>query len=261
MNKLLITGASGFVGIALCKIAKKQSVKVIGMQRRAEKTEDFENISCDLSKKQNFDFLDSYNLSGIIHLAANSDVNACEQAPEESYTLNVEASKSLAAYAKERKIPFVFASSDQVFDGEKGNYQTSDKALPINQYGKQKLEAENECLSFNVNSVICRLPLMLGAHGGYEKNFAANLKEGKVQKLFTDEIRSVAQVEQVCKSLLEALNWEGGRYHLGGPKAMNRYEIGLELAKKYQLDSSLIKPAKQADMVIAAARPKNVSMI
>lgn len=261
MNKLLITGASGFVGAALCKIANKQSFKLLGMQRRAEKTENFESISCDLSKKQNFEFLDAYNLSGIIHLAANSDVNACEQAPEESYTLNVEASRRLAAYAKERKIPFVFASSDQVFDGEKGNYQTTDKALPINQYGKQKLEAENECLRLNINSVICRLPLMLGAHGGYEKNFVTNLKEGKVQKLFTDEIRSVAQVEQVCKSLLDALNWQGGRYHLGGPKAMNRYEIGLELAKKYELTSSLIRPAKQFDVAMAAARPKNVSMV
>lgn len=261
MNKLLITGASGFVGSALCQIAFRQSFGVLGMQRQAGKLENIENILCDLSCTQNYDFLDAYSLGGIIHLAANSDLNACEKSPELSYQLNVIASKNLAAYAKKREIPFVFASSDQVFDGEKGNYTSTDEAVPLNQYGKQKLEAENACLKINANSIICRLPLILGAQGGYEKSFVSNLKEGKIQKLFIDEIRSVAQVEQVCQSLLEALDWEGGRYHLGGPKAMNRYEIGLELAKKHHLDSTLIKQAKQADVVMAAARPKNVSMI
>ncbi|MCB9257163.1 MAG: SDR family oxidoreductase [Chitinophagales bacterium] len=261
MNKLLITGASGFVGTALCRIAINRGFSVLGMQRQASSTASFESLVSDLSKTQSFAFLDRYSLDGIIHLAANSDVNACENFPKESYLLNVVASKNLATYAKKRNIPFVFASSDQVFDGEKGNYSTQDQALPLNQYGKQKLEAENACLASYTKSVVCRLPLMLGAHGGYEKNFIANLKEGKVQKLFTDEIRSVAQVDEIAKSLIEALSWGGGLYHLGGPKPMNRYEIGLYLAEKYHLASALLEPAKQADVSMAAARPKDVSML
>ena len=102
---------------------------------------------------------------------------------------------------------------------------------------------------------------MIGGHGGYELVFIENLKAGKTQILFTDEVRSVEQVETVAEKLIKALNFEGGIYHLGGPKALNRYELGLQLAQKYELGIALIKAGVQADMKMPAARPKNVSMI
>ena len=261
MYKLLITGHTGFVGQALCEAALQKKYQVLGLSRTGSEIMGIINFPRDLSESLNYDFLNQYKLDGIIHLAAISDVNVCEEDPKGSAAINVAASLDLAKYAKSKNIPFVFASTDQVFDGEKGNYTIQDEAKPLNQYGSQKFKAENQIYQVYANSVICRLSLMLGAHGGYEKTFVENLKAGKTQTLFTDEIRSVAKVEDVCSNLLKALSWKGGIYHLGGPKAMNRYELGNALAEKYGLDKGLIKAGLQSDVQMKAARPKDVSMV
>lgn len=261
MNKILITGYSGFLGANVVNILKNKDNKVVGLGRTISELIDFEIITSDLCQIESVDFLKEYGLKGIIHLAANSNVNDCEQNPTESYIVNVKASVLLAEFASKHQIPFVFASSDQVFDGKKGNYQPTDKAEPVNEYGKQKRQAEIKILNANANAVICRLPLMVGKNGGYEKAFVENLKQGKTQTLFTDEIRSVEQVEIVAQKLIKALNFKGGIYHFGGPKAMNRYEIGMMLAKKNGLDVSLLKKGLQSEVKMLAARPSDVSLI
>ena len=58
-----------------------------------------------------------------------------------------------------------------------------------------------------------------------------------------------------------ALNFKGGIYHFGGPKAINRYEIGIMLAEKHQLDKNLLQKGLQSDVKMMAARPSDVSMV
>lgn len=261
MNKILITGHSGFVGENVCQNLQANGNECIGLSRTVSLNTHVDLITSDLSKIKNVEFLEKFVINGIIHLAANSNVNDCEQNPTESYKINVKASVLLAKHAAEKNIPFVFASSDQVFDGRKGNYKPSDEANPINEYGKQKRQAEIEILKVNPNAVVCRLPLMLGEHGGYEKAFVENLKAGKILTLFTDEIRSVEQVEVVAQKLVKALSFKGGFYHFGGPKAINRYEIGLILAEKNGLNKNLLQKGLQIDVKMLAARPKDVSLI
>jgi dTDP-4-dehydrorhamnose reductase len=249
------------VGDNLCRLALKKKIPVLGLSRTGSEIMGIVSLPRDLSQHFTLDSLRSYNINGLIHLAANSNVNDCEEQPSESEQVNVRASLILAQFAKDHQIPFVFASSDQVFDGEKGNYTPEDEAKPLNAYGKQKLKAEQEILKLYPKAVICRLPLMIGPNGGYEKAFVEHVKSGKQQTLFTDEIRSVAKVEEVSEALLSALTWNGGIYHLGGPKALNRYELGLLLAEKHGLNKNLLKPGLQADVQMKAKRPKNVSMV
>jgi len=261
MNKILVTGHSGFVGKNICKELEVNDYEIIGVGRTNQKEYNYQVIKKDLSNIESVDFLENRNIEGVIHLAANSNVNDCELNPNESFKINVEASVLLAEYAAKHNIPFVFTSSDQVFDGKKGNYKPSDNAAPINEYGKQKRAAEIEILKINPNAVICRLPLMIGKNGGYAKAFVENLKASKRQTLFTDEIRSVEQVEVVAQKLVKALNFKGGIYHFGGPKAMNRYEIGVMLAEKYGLDKNLLQKGLQSEVKMLAARPSDVSMV
>ena len=52
-----------------------------------------------------------------------------------------------------RDLPFVFLSSDQVFDGTKGNYVEPDEVNPLNVYGQTKAEAERIVLQNPSHSV------------------------------------------------------------------------------------------------------------
>lgn len=260
MYKILITGHTGFVGNCLCETGLKQGHQVLGLSRTGSEIQGIINFPRDLTQVDDYQFLDNYTLNGIIHLAANSNVNDCEENPQSSEKLNVHASLQLASYAQSKNIPFIFASSDQVFDGSKGNYSPEDEAKPLNQYGTQKLKAETEILKTYPAAVVCRLPLLLGSNGGYEKALVEHLKAGKKQTLFTDEIRSAAQVEEVAMHLLSALSWAGGIYHLGGARPMTRFELGKWIAEKHGLDLSLLQAGLQSDVQMKAARPKDVSL-
>jgi dTDP-4-dehydrorhamnose reductase len=253
MQKILITGSSGFLGQYVLSALPGKFMPVTVNRNSGDFTTDLKNESALRN------VLNQIDVSAVIHLAANGNVNDCELNPDESRLINVRATQILVEWANEKQIPFVFTSTDQVFDGSKGNYSENDDAHPVNEYGKQKLEAEKTVLLHN--GIVCRLPLMTGSKGGYEKSFTENLQQGITQVLFTDEWRAVLHAGQAASGLILALQWPSGIYHLGGAQRINRYELGMKIADKYpHLDKTLIKPGKQADVNFTAKRPADVSL-
>ena len=261
MNKILLTGHNGFLGQYICQRARQNNVQILGVSRTLNPELQATELQLDLSKDNFIDQLKGHAFDGVIHLAANGNIRDCEENAAESQKINVQASRLLAEMAMQREIPMVFTSSDQVFDGSKGGYSPSDKVQPLNEYGMQKLKAEEEIIQVYPAAVVCRMPLMIGSLGGYERALKESLKLGKPQILFTDELRSVLEAKDAAKLILEALDWNGGVYHLPGPVDLNRYELGLMLATKYGLDLNLIQAGKQADMNLSVQRPKNATMV
>ena len=257
---ILVTGHTGFLGHYLTETLISKGYQVTGLSRGKNSNPKITEIQADLSDSTFLKELEDLSIDGIIHAAANGNIDACEKDKQASFAINVKAALDLVKYASNKKIPFVFTSSDQVFDGEKGQYAPTDEARPLNSYGTHKLAAEKGVLSIYSEAVVCRMPLMIGDYGGYEKALVKHLLSGTAQILFTDEIRSVLQAKDAAQLLAEALNWKGGLYHLPGPKDMNRYELGVYLAEKHGLDKSLLIPGKQGDVNLRVQRPKNATM-
>ncbi len=255
--KILLTGHTGFIGNELCKMAKTKGIKLLGLS--TSKSKKTQSIIHDLKTPIREDDCIA-GVDGIIHLAAISNIAYCEKNPKESELVNKTASITLCNIAKKRNIPFVFSSTDQVFDGVKGNYTENDIANPINVYGKHKRAVECYLLKEYKKATIVRLPLVLGHSGGYEKAFVEKLRKNKVQYLFKDEIRSPNTVEKVCKILLTALFSKKSIIHAGGNLALSRIEIGAFLCEKYHLPKSLLKGVYQKTIPLPYKRPKNCSL-
>ena len=92
----------------------------------------------------------------------------CEEKPVLARQINVEATQRLAELAHD--IPFVFFSSDQVFDGTQGGYVESDRVNPLNVYGQTKAEAEQVVLQNPAHSVI-RVALTAGTSPTRDSEF------------------------------------------------------------------------------------------
>ena len=86
----------------------------------------------------------------VIHLAAEKTLIKCQENKKEAYEINYISSINLYEIAKKNKSKFIFISSDQVFDGKKGNYRENDKCSPINYYGELKTKVE-EMVSIELN--------------------------------------------------------------------------------------------------------------
>jgi dTDP-4-dehydrorhamnose reductase len=131
--RVIITGAAGLIGRYFVKTTARWASgwEVHGLTRTDLDLTDFSEVERTWLQRKP---------SAVIHCAAMSRTKDYEQNPELARRINVEATAHLARLSKD--IPFIFLSSGEVFDGRRGWYREKDEAIPINFYGKTKLEAE-----------------------------------------------------------------------------------------------------------------------
>ncbi|MGG6237237.1 SDR family oxidoreductase [Nodosilinea sp. AN01ver1] len=262
-RRLLVTGASGFLGWHLCRAAQA-TWQVEGTYHHHRPPLPGVTLhAVDLTDLRQVEFwLSELAPDAVIHTAALSQPNRCEQAPDLSYAINVEATRVLAQVCGARSIPFAFTSTDQVFDGQSPPYSETSPTSPISLYGRHKAEAEVLIQALHPTAVVCRMPLLYGPPSPtaecFLQGFVRTLEAGQPLHLFTDEFRTPAYVEDAAVGLLLALETTG-LLHLGGPERISRYEFGLRMAEVFGLEKDLILPSKQADVVMPAARPPDVS--
>lgn len=265
MKKLLVTGASGFLGWNLCQVATQEwevygivfshSVKIPGVTILQVDLRDFQEL------KRIFHEI---NPSAVIHTAAQSSPNFCQEHPEASHLMNVTTSCNIAGLCADDGIPCAFTSTDLVFNGLNAPYRETDAVSPVSLYGEQKVMAEEGMLERYPKTAVCRMPLMFGVAAPPAKSFMQpfiqTLREGKELRLFTDEFRTPASGETAAKGLLLALEKVNGRIHLGGKERVSRYDFGRLLVEVLELPSEGLKGCQQKDVQMAAPRPPDVSL-
>jgi dTDP-4-dehydrorhamnose reductase len=265
MARLLVTGASGFLGWNIC-LAARVDYSVYGAH--------FGNpVGVEGVESRRVDLHDSHRLErafrevepdAVIHAAAVSDPNQCEAEPEYSHAINVAATKKWAELCAETKIPFIFTSTDLVFDGTRAPYRESDRTAPVSRYGRQKAEAEQLVLEAHPGAAVCRMPLMFGDAPAHASSFLQPtieaLRKGETLRLFTDEYRNPVSGASAARGLLVVLEkGYSGVLHLGGRDRVSRFEFG-EMVCRIMAGVGRIEAVKQADILMAAARPADVSL-
>lgn len=265
MKKLLITGVSGFLGWHIY-----QYTRSIG---NSFGTYFSKNVNSENKNLIKIDITDSIALTelfatlkpdAVIHAAALSKPNLCQEFPEISRAINVDASRQIAELCGRYAIPCVFTSTDLVFDGKNPPYKETDSVSPVSVYGEDKVKAEIAMLEVYPNTAVCRLPLMFGSPsptaGSFIQPFIKTLQEGKELALFTDEYRTPASARAITRGLLLALEKVSGIVHLGGKERVSRYEFGLVMARVLNLPTATLKACLQADVPMSAPRSKDVSL-
>jgi dTDP-4-dehydrorhamnose reductase len=265
MKRLLVTGASGFLGWNLCAQARG-SWQVFGVTcSHAVEIPGVATLSCDLTRSRDLrDLFVDLKPDAVIHAAAESRTDYCQRHPTETHRINLEAAVNLAGLCADAAVPCAFTSTDLVFDGTKPPYKEDDPVAPICVYGEQKAAAERGMQARHPGCVVCRLPLMFGDPGPVASNFVpawiAALQKGETLRLFVDEIRTPVSGRTAAAGLLMALEKGRGVLHLGGRDRISRRDCGGLLAEMLGADLTLITPARQKDAETPAPRPPDVSL-
>jgi nucleoside-diphosphate-sugar epimerase len=169
-KKILLTGAKGLIGSALCVSLQNAGFRTIGVDLRSSGEE--EVVYGDIRDSHLIDKLVE-GCSGIVHLAGVSRVIAGEQNPELCWDVNVNGTHAvLAAALKATSRPWViYASSREVY-GQQAKLPVTEQAplLPLNVYAKSKVAAEQAVMAYKakgLQSAILRFSNVYGSLNDY----------------------------------------------------------------------------------------------
>jgi dTDP-4-dehydrorhamnose reductase len=223
-----VTGSHGLLGHLLLQTAPTAAPgwKVVGLTRAQFDLADFAAVRRAFAAQPP---------GLIIHCAALSRSVLCEKEPARARQQNVEVTAALAGLAAAR--PFIFFSTDLVFDGRKGAYNETDPVSPICVYGETKAAAERVVLA-NPGHTVVRTSLNFGVSPSGARAFNEELRRaweaGQTVRLFTDEFRSPIPAEVTARAVWELARQNApGLYHLAGAERLSRWEIGNLLAARW----------------------------
>jgi len=235
-QRVLITGASGFVGYHLITEALKNDLEVFAAVRKSSKVDHLQNLGIRFTYldyespealKANF-AENQYNY--IIHAAGSLRART-----EEEYNhINADYTYNLAKAAAESKstIKFVMISSLAgigPLDDINGVITEANAPHPITAYGKSKILAEQRLKSIQgLNYTILR---PTAVYGPRDKDIFIFLKQ--VAKGFEPYIGKIEQkltfiyVTDIAVAAIKALNaGDGETYIIADGNAYTRYELG-----------------------------------
>jgi len=259
MTRILITGASGLLGLNLALSASEQHT-VIGVDRCRLTGVPFELVCADLLEPGAVDrVLDETHPEWLIHCAALANLEACEADPILAHRLNADLPGDLAAACARRGIRLMHISTDSVFDGMKADtYSETDTPNPQGVYSATKLAGEQNVLSANPEAAIARVNFFgwsLGGKRSISEFFFNNLSADRQCNGFTDIWFCPIFVGDLADTLLRMLEKAlSGLYHAVGSDALTKYGFGVRLARRFGFDETLITPISIEQSGLTAKR-------
>tara|TARA_B100001057_G_C22843879_1_gene948189 strand:+ start:1876 stop:2718 length:843 start_codon:yes stop_codon:yes gene_type:complete len=251
LNKILLIGASGFLG-NYC-FNKLKNSKEFDVEGTCHNNLDNQLIRIDYTDSNSFlKFIKTQNPNCIVWCGGLKDLTITE----ENYNLALEQNyypiKTIVEYQKiNRNIRFIFISTDYVFDGVKGRYKITDPVNPSTKYGKSKSVAENYIISNSPDYAILRAGAIIGKDSKFFKWITKKLRASETIELFNTSF-SPTPIINVFKAIkFLALNNKNGIYHISGKERLTRFEFGV-LVKKFinYSKSDLIKIENKNNLYI-----------
>jgi dTDP-4-dehydrorhamnose reductase len=272
--KILLTGANGMVGSNLSKELTKTNHTVLATGRGENRLppsylhDNFQYRSLDITEKEQvMDIVIGFKPDLIIHGAAMTQVDECEEKKMLSYKTNVEATDHLILAAEEINARYCYLSTDFVFSGDNGPYVEDDETGPVNYYGMTKELAEQHIMQSNLSWTIIRTILLFGKADHLNRsNFIywvkENLEANKPIRVVADQIRTPTYIPDLTKAIIDmAEKGSQGLYHISGMEVMSPYEMSLVIAQKLGLDTSLIQPVDAQTFTQKGRRPLKTGFI
>lgn len=255
MKKMLITGASGFLGRRVAAYFRDE-YEIFTPGHGELNITDSENVASAFA---------SFRPDVVIHCAAVSDVGKCEIEQEKSWNINVNGSIHVAQVSKDVSAKCILCSSDQVYIGSAVQYPhvEEEKLVPSNLYGMGKLKAEQECLKVNPDCVLLRLSWM------YDRKTLSQTEHGDFMRTLLRQIetpdplcypvydrRGITDVNEVVRNLEKVMQLPGGVYNYGSPNDRDTFQMMKDVFEELGLDGVRFEANEQA----FCDQPRNLCM-
>ena len=272
MVKVLITGANGLVGQTLVRkfliMPEFEFLATSASECKVKGLNPDRFLQMDITNREAVvTVFDLFKPEVVIHCAAMTQVDPCEQNPELCDQVNITGVKIVAKAAEQAGAKFICLSTDFVFDGLKGPYSEDDQPNPVSVYGWSKLQGEFITHSLRVPWVIVRTILVYGVTQSMNRSNLVtwvrdSLSQHKPIRVVNDQFRMPTLVDDLADGIISIIERNKvGIYHLSGPEMISIYDFALKIAKIFRLDDSLITPILSESLNQAGKRPVSTGFV
>lgn len=231
-TKILITGCGGMLGDAFFHYYEKHVNLLatdIDLNKSWLKYLDVRDYS------QYREHVLEFNPSVIIHLAAFTDLEYCENNIHEVYMTNTIGTENAVGIANEVNAVLVYVSTAGIFNGKKDFYDDWDTPNPINIYGRSKYLGELFVEKNSDKYFVCRAGWMMG--GGYEKDkkfvrkIMKQIESGKTElNVIDDKLGTPTYTHDFAENVFKLLNTNYyGVYNMVCSGDCSRYDVAVEI--------------------------------
>lgn len=270
--RILITGSNGLLGQKIVDLCLSKGLEFLATSsgaNRYSKCPEANYATLDITDEANIKaVLEHYLPTHIIHTAAMTNVDACEEQPEACDLVNRQAVYMLSKASQVIGAHFQLLSTDFVFDGEAGPYKETDQPHPLSVYARSKYEAER--LLQEVNGLNYSVVRTIIVYGQGEQLSRSNLilwakealQSAKPLNIVDDQFRAptwAADLAWACVRICELD--QTGIFHISGPETLSIYDIVLRVAAYYKLPTEHITRLKSNTLNQAAKRPPRTGFI
>jgi dTDP-4-dehydrorhamnose reductase len=242
MKKIYIAGCGGMLGEAFYKqFGSDYQIKCTDKDVNEKWLSflDFRNF--EEYKKDVLDFNPDY----LFHLGAYTDLEFCENNPEETYLTNTLAVENAVFIANELDIPLLYISTAGIYDGKKELYDEWDIPNPLGVYARSKYAGELFVKENAKRYLVCRAGWMMGSGPVKDKKFINKLmkkiKNGdKELFIVNDKDGTPTYTHDFAKNvklLIEKEFW--GLYNMVCGGQTSRAEVAAELLKVLNLQNEI----------------------
>jgi dTDP-4-dehydrorhamnose reductase len=244
--RVTIFGASGLLGKALMR--QWTGDTVTGLSSRDADIRDAQSVQQVMSETRP---------EWVVLSAAYTDVDGCESKRELAFAVNRDGALNVAQAANLVGAPFVFLSSDYVFDGKKTTpYEIDDSRNPQSVYGKTKAEAEIKLLELNPDFCIVRTSWLFGTGGKCFPDTILKLAATRpALEVVNDQRGSPTYVEDLAQAIIQLCRKDAsGIVHVTNSGDCTWFEFAQEIVRGAGLNTP-VRPVNSQQMARPAPRP------
>lgn len=262
MNKLFVTGSSGLLStnIFLKKYLEYNFIGCIHKRTPQFKLDNLNFEKFDLFDREELKkILIKFNPNYILHNAAITNLELCEQNKELCFKINYELSCLITDVAKDLNIKLIFISTDQIYNGLKDSYSEKDTPNPINNYGISKVKSEEYILKHYSNSLIIRTNFF-GWGPSYRNSFSDRvLKDTFTNVKELDDVRfNPIYLSTLINILFEMINNNySGLFNLSSDDSFTKYKLAKKFLEYFKINKK-IKRIYLKDLPQNLARPSSM---
>ncbi len=202
---IIVTGSNGQLGHAIREVLTNHEVLYT----------DTDNV--DITKPEQIEeVFNNFKPEFLIHGAAYTNVDGCEEEVELAEMVNTRGTENLAQECKKINIPMVYVSTDYVFDGtSKKPYKEEEKPNPQSVYGRTKLGGE-EAVRRISKWYIVRTSWVYGEGNNFIRTMISLSEKMDELSIVNDQVGRPTNATDLAKALKDIIEKrpEYGIYHI-----------------------------------------------